>query len=122
VLLRLLAPLVLRLLALLVATELSGAAHALLDVAASVAGTEHPRDDCDDEEAGHECPPGCPNCHCAHRAVAQLAARSEPRVELEPTVLLALCNEAGFVPRDAMPPKGADPRRLYRPPRARPLS
>jgi len=113
---------VLRLLALLVATELSGAAHALLDVAAGIAGIEHPRDDCDDEEAGHECPPGCPNCHCAHGAVAQSAARSEPRVELGSTVLLALRSEAGFVPRDAMPPKGADPRRLYRPPRACALS
>lgn len=113
---------VLRLLSLLVVTELSGAAHALLDVAARLAGTEHPHDDCDDEEAGHECPPGCPNCHCAHGAVAQLAARSEPRVELEPSVPWVFCNDAGFVPRAELRPQGADRTRLYRPPRAVALS
>ena len=113
---------VLRLVALFVATELSGALHALLDVAASIAGSEHPEDDCEDEEAGHECPPGCPNCHCVHGAVAQLAARSEPRVERGPRVLFVLRNEAGFVPRSALPPKGADQTRLYRPPRARAVS
>lgn len=109
---------VLRLIALLVATELSGVAHALLDVAASAAGVEHPRDDCDDEEAGHECPPGCPNCHCTHGAIAQLAPRTTPPPEQQLTVLHPVRLEAGFVPRDAMPPQGADLTRLYRPPRA----
>ncbi|MEY4508649.1 MAG: hypothetical protein RLZZ450_771 [Pseudomonadota bacterium] len=108
----------LRLVALLVATELSGAAHAVLDVAASAVGVEHPRDDCDDEEAGHECPPGCPNCHCAHGAVVQLVPRGEARPALRLALLHPERDEAGFVPLDAMPPKGADLTPLYRPPRA----
>jgi hypothetical protein len=107
----------LRLVALLVATELSGMAHALLDAAACVAGVEHPRDDCEDEESGHECPPGCPNCHCAHGAIVQLAARGEPRPQLRLEALHPPRDEAGFVPLDAMPPPGAELAPLYRPPR-----
>lgn len=109
---------VLRLVALLVSTELSGAAHALLDVATSAAGAEHPRDDCDDEESGHECPPGCPNCHCTHGAVVQLAPRTAPQSAARLAILHPPPHQAGFVPLDAMPPQGADRTRLYRPPRA----
>lgn len=108
---------VLRLIALLVATELSGAAHALLDVATSAAGVEHPRDDCDDEESGHECPPGCPNCHCTHGAIVQVAPRATPQPGQRLTALHPVRHEAGFVPTDALPPPGADLTPLYRPPR-----
>lgn len=110
---------ILRLLALLVSTELSGAAHAVLDVTASLTGAEHPDDDCD-AEAGHECPPGCTNCHCTHGAVAWATPRVATLAhlnEIQPAL-----REAGFVPRDAMPPAGPDLTPLYRPPRAIALS
>jgi hypothetical protein len=107
----------LRLVALLVATELSGVAHAALDTVAWAAGIEHPQDDCEDEESGHECPPGCPNCHCVHGAVVQLAPRGALRPELRLASVHPVQHEAGFVPLDTVPPKGPDLTPLYRPPR-----
>ena len=104
----------LRLVALLVCTELSGAAHAVLDVTASFRGDAHPDDDCD-QEAGHECPPGCPNCHCTHGGVSL----SAPRMEVRLRVLSPERNPAGFLPLYVSPPKPADLTPLYRPPRAR---
>jgi len=110
----------LRLLVLLVATELSGATHALIDAASSAGGTALHDDDCDDE-AGHECPPGCPNCHCTHGARVSVAF-SAPRVEVQLEEVPTLHDEGGFVPLDGLPPKSADLARLYRPPRTLALS
>lgn len=109
----------LRLLALFVSTELAGVVHTALDVTDTLSGAEHPHDDCD-AEAGHECPPGCVNCHCTHGAVAWAAPRvaSVPRLEaVHPSG-----NETGFVPLADLPPAGPDLPALYRPPRAIALS
>ncbi|MDB4991705.1 MAG: hypothetical protein JWN04_6883 [Myxococcaceae bacterium] len=109
----------LRLLALLVSTELAGVAHAVLDVTATLTGSEHPGDDCD-SELGHECPPGCTNCHCTHGAVAWTLPKIAALEHLR--ALYPATHQAGFVPLDAMPPAGPDLTPLYRPPRAVALS
>lgn len=57
----------LRLLAFVLVAQLSEAAHTARDVALSVlAMSDCHESDCDDG-AGEQCPPGCPNCHCAGR-------------------------------------------------------
>jgi hypothetical protein len=113
------AAVVLRLLSLLLATELSGAVHAASDIAASLAGTEHPSDDCDDEQ-GHECPPGCSSCHCTHGALGSVTPQLALVMSGKP--VHRLTGQAGFVPLDAMPPAGPDLTPLYRPPRRVDLS
>ena len=62
----------LRVVALLLGLELSGAAHAVSDVVATVILHQTTHEDacpadgtpCDD------CPPSCPNCHCSNAPVA----------------------------------------------------
>ena len=103
-----------RLLALLLVMEISGTVHAALDLSASLGLTTHPDDDCDDEQ-GHECPPGCTNCHCTHGAVTW--STSPPSVRL--TVVHPPRREAGFVPRKEVPLLCVDLAPLYRPPKAR---
>lgn len=100
----------LRLLTVLIACELSGVVHVALDVAAACGQAEHGENDCDEE--GHECPPGCPGCHCPNRAVAWHApafalqrARTLPRPVAE------------FVWQPALPPREVDSAGLYRPPK-----
>lgn len=104
-----------RALVLLFAVELSGLTHAALDVACSIAGDTHQDDDCDEGEGGHECPPGCPSCHCWHAGAPTAPLRMEPGRR----IVLVMTAQQGFVPGVAMPPAGADPDTIYRPPRAR---
>jgi hypothetical protein len=107
--------LVLQVVALFLLAELSGMAHAGIDLYETLAGFEHrEHDDCGDEEAGHECPPGCPNCHCFHAGAVASA------VQLVATALIPLrtrVRQAGALPRVGVVPPGADPDSLYRPPR-----
>jgi hypothetical protein len=108
--------LVLRVCALFLFAELSGVPHALIDVVEACGGSElHAQEDCGDEEAGHECPPGCPNCHCFHAAAAAPALL---RMETELVPLLRRTRHAGFVPYVGKVPPSADLDALYRPPRA----
>lgn len=104
-----------RLLVLLFSVELSGVAHAALDVFDSEG--QH-TDDCDDEGEGHECPPGCPSCHCWHAG----APTAQLPIQWGTQLLIPTRSEAGFVPTSGVPPQGADPESVYRPPRATTLS
>jgi hypothetical protein len=110
--------LALRLLVLLFAAELSGMTHAVLDVSASLLGAQHAADDdCDDSEAGHECPPGCPNCHCWHAGTPS----PPPVLERGPVAIATVACDASFVPYRAPATAGPDPSCVYRPPRTHTL-
>lgn len=106
--------LALRVLALFVASELSGSIHAALDIAASLAGEQHVEDDCDDTDAGHECPPGCPNCHAGHAALA-----APPRIaDVTCSLRLSSVAEAELaIDVATRTPKHPELGSLYRPPR-----
>ena len=105
----------LRALVLLFALEFSGLSHAALDVACSLAGSTHATDDdCDSDDPGHECPPGCPNCHCWHAGALSLPLGIEPGRR----IVLRLTAQLGFVPVTSMPLGNADLDAVYRPPRA----
>jgi hypothetical protein len=88
-------------------------------VACSLAGSTHATDsDCDAEDAGHECPPGCPNCHCWHAGALALPLRMEPGRR----IVLRLTARQGFVPGSSVPFCNADLDAIYRPPRTRLLT
>ena len=101
----------LRLLVLLFSAELSGVTHAVLDVLADEGA--HESEDC--EEDGHECPPGCPGCHCWH------AGAPTPPLPFtcEFKVVISQVAKFGFTPHADVPTQGADPDSVYRPPRLR---
>jgi hypothetical protein len=108
----------LRLLVVLFAAEFSGAVHTALDVAAALGVMEHPDDGCDSDEQDHDCPPGCPSCHCAHGALAWTPPRSElRRGAVHPPV-----EAASFVPCESVPAQGAVLTPPDRPPRIAVLS
>jgi hypothetical protein len=101
---------VLRVLTVLIASELSGVVHVALDVAAACGQAEHLENDCD--QTGHECPPGCPGCHCPNGAVAwQAPAFAGLRVRSVPLPA------ADFVLSRVWPPREVDTAGLYRPPK-----
>jgi hypothetical protein len=106
--------LALRALVLLFAAELSGLTHAALDISASLSGAQHAASDCDDTEGGHECPPGCPNCHCWHAGTPA----PQPAIARDLVRIASSVHEAGLVPYSGQAPSGADPASVYRPPRA----
>lgn len=102
-------------LVLIFVAELSGLAHAALDVSASLRGAQHADDDCEDAQGGHECPPGCPNCHCWH------AGTPSPQPALERARVAVASSAApgpSFVPYRPPALAGPDPASIYRPPRA----
>jgi hypothetical protein len=102
--------LALRCMTLLLACELSGVVHAAVDVAAALSEREHAENDC--EQEGHECPPGCPGCHCPNNAVAWTAPVFPGLRELRiPRPAAALR------PSGTLPPREADTAGLYRPPK-----
>jgi hypothetical protein len=103
----------LRVLALAFAAQFSGIVHTTLDVAASLGMTDHPDDGCDGDAQHHDCPPGCPSCHCSHGALAW----SPPNGELREIVAHPPLTAAGFVPDDGVPPRGAEVTPPDRPPR-----
>lgn len=105
----------LRMLAVLFAAQFSGVVHTALDVAAALGVTQHPDDGCDGDGGAedHECPPGCPSCHCSHGALAW----SPPRAELGHVVVYPPLQAAGFVPYERTPPRGAEVTPPDRPPR-----
>lgn len=107
---------ILRVLVLLFSAELSGLTHAAVDI--SGLDGAHQTDDCDDEKGGHECPPGCPSCHCWHAGTptAPLA------MHFEMQVVVLQVSRPGFIPVTKAAPRGADPDSVYRPPRSRSFS
>jgi len=62
----------LRVLALFLGLELSGAAHAASDLVACVVLQQQTHDDAcpADGRPCDDCPPSCPNCHCSNAPVA----------------------------------------------------
>lgn len=106
----------LRVCALLLVGELSGLAHTGLDVFESLNGlAQHDADDCDDGK-GHECPPGCPNCHCWHAAPSVVATLQ--LVGHEGPLVATVAAKVSTVPYTGRQPAGAHPHCPYRPPRA----
>lgn len=100
-----------RVIALLAAVEASGIANVANDVLVAVGIVAGHPDECDDEEQGGECPPGCPMCHCFHCGMSSLPApaRSELLQPHEPELLLMALDTT-------IPPKPDLPC-VYRPPR-----
>jgi hypothetical protein len=103
----------LRVLTLILAAQFSGIVHTTFDVAASLGVTEHPDDGCDGDTQDHECPPGCPSCHCSHGALAW----SPPRGELRQVMVYPPLKAAHFIPYEGIPPRGAAITPPDRPPR-----
>ena len=106
---------VVRLLVAITAMQMTGIPHVVADVVMAVhsnSGSQHQTDDdCPDERDGRECPPGCPNCHCAHplNALPLLPASfllDPPNFEV-----------IAIAPYDAHAPPKPDLGAVYRPPR-----
>lgn len=110
--------LTLRMLAVLMTLELSGFAHLTLDACELLGAVDQhlEHEDCDDEAAGHECPPGCLNCHCAHAAVLVVAA---PRFEVSFRATTLEPEAVAFPSRALVYPGATDLETIYRPPRPR---
>lgn len=62
--------LLLRVIASIVAVQVSGAAPVVMDVAPLVFDVAFDHDDCSEDGGDDDCPPGCPNCHCSHNISA----------------------------------------------------
>lgn len=108
---RLFAAWLLRVLALVLSTEVSGSLHAAMDVAVVAGVFAHPDDDC--ERDGHECPPGCLSCHCGHAA-----AWSWPVVTAVATAVPPPATRAAPLQSTTIDPSGPEGGRLDRPPRS----
>lgn len=104
---------VLRALVVLLAGELSGVGHMAADLCVSLDGSEHHLADCSDEE-GHECPPGCPDCHSWRGAAGPTTAR-HPISKPAPVALIS--KPRSTTPYAARAPSETDPDSVYRPPR-----
>ncbi len=100
-------------LALLALVQLTGLVHALSDVWQAVADPAHVHGECPDDDTGDECPPGCPDCHCAHMAHAAV-----PSSDWTVTRAADLKRQAEPIDlSDRTPPSPHLPA-LFRPPRA----
>lgn len=104
----------LRALAVLLALQLSGAAHAVhdaLELAVAQAAPEH--HDCDDAGDDTDCPPGSTGCHRAHHNVIPSATSRE----LLDALLPVPASELAGLGYDAHAPPRPDPASLDRPPK-----
>jgi hypothetical protein len=99
---------------LLFALQFSGVVHDVSDFIEAVADSaEHAEhEQCPADGPCSDCPPGCPNCHCA-AAMGSLAP--QPTLAVLPQVL-ALSLGASLY--DTQAPPGPDLPGLFRPPRA----
>ena len=104
-----------RVVAVVIALQMSGALHAAADALRSCAGLVA-AGDCDDGEDGKQCPPGCPNCHCPARS------NVTPPEAFDVSSLLTLSEGQRLAPtfRDDAGPPGPVRSPLYRPPRSAP--
>jgi len=100
-----------------VAMQFSGIAHYAADAVHAVEGValHEGRISCPSDDRGEECPPGCPDCHCAHVVCALPSACPGVSAAMDPGV------DVGFAYQSLGPPSGA-PRSLFRPPRSLPTS
>lgn len=104
------AQLIFRVIALMALVQTSGVANVANDLLVA-AGMVTAHDDCDDDEQGGECPPGCPMCHCFHCGMTSMPApeRGEP-IEPARGEMLPRPIDATALPTPALPA-------VYRPPR-----
>ena len=103
-----------RLFVALTAFQMTGLPHFAVDAVAAIQGTDetgHRDDDCPNDKDGRECPPGCPDCHCAHPMGALPLLPSPFLLELPSGAEIALA------PYEATAPPRPDPAAVYRPPR-----
>ncbi|MCK6536498.1 MAG: hypothetical protein L6Q84_26300 [Polyangiaceae bacterium] len=101
----------LRLIPLLALLELSGIAHAAADFFEVVVASGHHDSDCDDEQGGRPCDPGCPGCHCTHGGPTVPSAALQTDVPAHMTGVLESCPPQALC---APSPARAPP---FRPPR-----
>ena len=105
---------ILRVLALVGAFELSGAGAALAEIAATDDGTRVGCcSDCPSDEG--PCTPGCPSCHCAHGTTAL-----PPAFEVATSESAFREVRAAVAPYEAEAPRPPPSPGLYRPPRSVP--
>jgi hypothetical protein len=104
---------VLRVLALILGLQLSGAAHAATEAVELIASADvRHADACPPDGPCNDCPPSCPNCHCSN---APTALTPEPvRAEL---IALALVPSSTPRVSERTPPSPELPL-PFRPPRA----
>ncbi|TKD10331.1 hypothetical protein [Polyangium fumosum] len=103
-----------RLFVALTAFQMTGLPHFAVDAVAAIQDGDtpvHRDDDCPNEKDGRECPPGCPDCHCAHLMGALPPLVSPYLLELPSGADLMLA------PYEATAPPRPDPSAIYRPPR-----
>jgi hypothetical protein len=96
----------------LVAIQLSGLGHLAVDLLTEVDAMAD-ETDCPNEKPGHDCPPGCPGCHCVHGGTAV------PPSSLK-TAVLPILDEGGGVnvrPCEADAPVAPLLPSIFRPPR-----
>jgi len=103
-----------RSLLLVFALQLGGVVHDVSDFVEAVADTEDraEHEQCPADGPCDDCPPGCPNCHCA-AALGSLAP--PPALALSPQVLAF---SLGTSLSGTQAPPGPDLPGLFRPPRA----
>lgn len=99
------------------AVQFSGIAHHAVDAVHAMEGValHEGQLSCPYEERGDDCPPGCPDCHCAHVFCALPAAVPELIGIRELGTKVSLPYESVGPPREA-------PHSLFRPPRSLPPS
>lgn len=104
-----------RVVSLIVAFQVSGAAHLLGDAVEIVTLGHHPDEtNSHEDDPNHQCPPGCPTCHHAHAGNASLpiqVSAPDSCVPLAEGIIVLL----GY---DGNAPSIPDPTSVYRPPRA----
>ena len=101
----------LRILAMLLAVQLSGTCHVLDDVISMWSSGVLDHEQCPPDRPCDDCPPGCPTCHCPN-TLRSTAAQPGPSmtVELPSSGLVELS-------WDEAAPRGPDLPPPYRPPR-----
>lgn len=104
--------LVLRVLAVVVSVQVSGAGVLAAELACADDAGDGCCTDCPVEKDGKECPPGCPNCHCSHGNVGL------PPVFVSTSVKLPRINtHVRPPPFEARVPRAPALPSVYRPPR-----
>ncbi|HYQ15601.1 MAG TPA: hypothetical protein VEQ58_07585 [Polyangiaceae bacterium] len=96
----------------LLALQFSGVIHDATDVVQAVARVAHrEHEQCPPDGPCEDCPPGCPNCHCASvgGAVAAVGFAS---------LLAPLSDSLPAARPAAQAPLGPEPSLLFRPPQA----
>jgi hypothetical protein len=100
-----------RALVLLLAMQLSGMNHSVIDSVRSFAGCGEDHGDCSSDESGRDCPPGCPTCHHPHGGVGALPSEQVLNFETPPPL------QVTFAPAEADAPPNPDLPAVFRPPK-----